>query len=283
MKLASCDLDGWVEDAPENQKEFRQAIRIILTAISHDLKLRNSMVIKGGILMGIRYHSGRFTTDLDFSTSATKGEIDVEEFERTLKQSLAMAAADSDYGLDCQVQSCRINPPNDDFPFPNLELKIGYAYKGTAKHKRLMTGQSPTIVKIDFSLNEPIIDIEQIDLGDGLSLQAYALTDLIAEKLRALMQQEKRNRYRRQDIYDLRFLLESGISATQKESVLKNLMTKAQARGIEPGRYSLDDPELRRRAEKEYATLTDEIQGDLPDFDESFILVGLFYRSLPWQ
>jgi len=146
-----------------------------------------------------------------------------------------------------------------------------------------MAGQSPTIVKIDFSLNEPIIDIEQIDLGDGLSLQAYALTDLIAEKLRALMQQEKRNRYRRQDIYDLRFLLESGISATQKESVLRNLMAKAQARGIEPGRYSLDDPELRRRAEKEYATLTDEIQGDLPDFDESFKLVGSFYRSLPWE
>jgi len=283
MKLPSCDLDGWVEDAPENQKEFRQAIRIILTAISHDLKLRSSMVIKGGILMGIRYHSDRFTTDLDFSTSATKGEIDVEEFERILKQSLAMAAADSDYGLDCQVQSCRINPPNDDYQFPNLELKIGYAYKGTPKHKRLMAGQSPTIVKIDFSLNEPIIDIEQIDLGDGLSLQAYALTDLIAEKLRALMQQEKRNRYRRQDIYDLRFLLESGISATQKVSVLKNLITKAQARGIEPGRYSLDDPELRRRAEKEYATLTDEIQGDLPDFDESFKLVGSFYRSLPWQ
>jgi len=282
MKLPSCDLDGWVEDAPENQKEFRQAIRIILTAISHDLKLRSSMVIKGGILMGIRYHSDRFTTDLDFSTSATKGEIDVEEFERILKQSLAMAAADSDYGLDCQVQSCRINPPNDDYQFPNLELKIGYAYNGTPKHKRLMAGQSPTIVKIDFSLNEPIIDIEQIDLGDGLSLQAYALTDLIAEKLRALMQQEKRNRYRRQDIYDLRFLLESGISATQKVSVLKNLITKAQARGIEPGRYSLDDPELRRRAEKEYATLTDEIQGDLPDFDESFEVVESFYRSLPW-
>jgi len=282
MKLPSCDLDGWVEDAPENQKEFRQAIRIILTAISHDLKLRSSMVIKGGILMGIRYHSDRFTTDLDFSTSATKGEIDVEEFERILKQSLAMAAADSDYGLDCQVQSCRINPPNDDYQFPNLELKIGYAYNGTPKHKRLMAGQSPTIVKIDFSLNEPIIDIEEIDLGDGLSLQAYALTDLIAEKLRALMQQEKRNRYRRQDIYDLRFLLESGISATQKESVLRNLMAKAQARGIEPGRYSLDDPELRRRAEKEYATLTDEIQGDLPDFDESFEVVESFYRSLPW-
>lgn len=276
------ELDGWVEEAPENGKEFRQAVSIILTAVSHDLKLRSSMVMKGGILMGIRYHSGRFTTDLDFSTSAKKGEIDTEEFERTLRQSLAMAAADSDYGLDCRVQSCRINPPNDDSQFPNLELKIGYAYKGTLKHKRLMTGQSPTIVKIDFSLNEPIIDIEEIDLGEGVSLQAYALTDLIAEKLRALMQQEKRNRYRRQDIYDLRFLLESGINDAQKESVLKNLIAKAKARGIEPNRDSLSDPELRRRSQREYAFLADEIQGDLPDFDESFEMVELFYLSLPW-
>jgi len=283
MKPQFCDLDGWVERAATNQKEFRQAIRIILTAVSHDLKLRSSMVIKGGILMGIRYHSERFTTDLDFSTSAKKSEINVEEFEKNLRQSLAIAAADSDYGLDCQVQGCRINPPNDDFQFPNLELKIGYAYRGTLKHKRLMNGQSPTIIKIDFSLNEPIIDIEKIDLGDGLSLQAYALSDLIAEKLRALMQQEMRNRYRRQDIYDLGFLVESGISATQNKSILENLMTKAQARGIEPNRYSLDDPELKRRAKKEYPSLSAEIQGDLPDFDESFKLVRKFYQSLPWQ
>lgn len=276
-------LDAWVEEAPENQKEFRQAILIILTAVSYNLKLRSSMVIKGGILMGIRYHSDRYTTDLDFSTSAKKGEIDAEEFENTLKQSLATVVAVSDYGLDCRVQSCRINPPNDDYQFPNLELKIGYAYNGTPKHKRLMMGQSPSVIKIDFSLNEPILDIEEIDLGKGVSLQAYALTDLIAEKLRALMQQEKRNRYRRQDIYDLRFLLESGINTSQKESVLKNLITKARARGIDPNKDSISDPELRRRSQIEYAFLADEIQGILPDFDESFKIVESFYRSLPWS
>ncbi len=61
--------------------------------------------MKGGILMGIRYHSERFTSDLDFSTLATRAEIDREVFEKTLKQSLAMATAESDYGLDCRVQS----------------------------------------------------------------------------------------------------------------------------------------------------------------------------------
>jgi hypothetical protein len=81
---------------------------------------------------------------------------------------------------------------------------------------------------------------------------------------------------------DLCFLLESGINEVQKKSIHQNLMTKALARGIEPRTDSLSDPELRRRAKKEYATLADEIQGDLPDFDASFALVESFYRSLPW-
>lgn len=79
MTQPTYDLDAWVEEAPENGKEFRQVICIILTAVSHDLKLRSSMVMKGGILMGIRYHSNRFTTDLDFSTSATKSEMDTAD------------------------------------------------------------------------------------------------------------------------------------------------------------------------------------------------------------
>ena len=39
-------------------------------------------------------------------------------------------------------------------------------------------------------------------------ISAYGLTDLIAEKFRALLQQVPRNRYRRQDIYDIAHLIE---------------------------------------------------------------------------
>jgi DNA replication initiation complex subunit (GINS family) len=96
------------------------------------------------------------------------------------------------------------------------------------------------------------------------------------------MQQQQRNRYRRQDVYDLRFLLESGIDDSEKRIIHRNLIIKAKARGIEPDSDSLASPELRRRAQKEYQTLADEIDGDLPDFNESFELIESFYRSLPW-
>lgn len=283
MKQTFFDLDAWAEAAPKNQVEFRQAISIILTAVANDRYLSEIMIMKGGILMAIRHSSTRYTSDLDFSSSVARANFDQEKFDRAFRQSLAMIVADSDYGLDCRVQSCRFNPPDDHCHFPNLELKIGYAYKGTPKHKRLMAGQSPSTIEMDFSLNEPINDVEVLRLERGMCLQAYALTDLIAEKFRALLQQQPRNRYRRQDVYDLRFLLESGIDESKKQMIHRHLIMKAKARGIEPNRDSLANPELRRRAEKEYKTLADEIEGDLPDFDESFALIASFYRSLPWS
>lgn len=282
MKVSICNLDVWIDEAPENRREFRQAICLILVAVSQDPKLRSLMVIKGGILMGIRYRSDRYTTDLDFSAIHHREQFDTEGFELALKRSLAMASAASDNGLDCRVQSYRFNPPGDDCQFPNLQIKIGYAYKGSPKHKRLLEGQSPTIIAIDFSFNEPIIDIEQIEIGEGGSLLAYALTDLVAEKFRALMQQLQRNRYRRQDVYDLRFLLDFINHESQKKLIYEAIITKAKARGIDPHLDTLSNIEIKRRAQKEYGTLKDEISGDLPDFDESYDKVESFYRSLPW-
>ncbi|MCU0796578.1 MAG: nucleotidyl transferase AbiEii/AbiGii toxin family protein [Akkermansiaceae bacterium] len=277
------DLDTWAREAAPGQQAFRQAVHLVLTAITSDLGLRETMVMKGGLLMAIRYHSHRFTKDLDFSTSKTRVEIDPDTIRQKLERSLAMAVANSDYNLDCRIQRCRFNPPEEDAQFPNLELKIGYAFKGSKEHSRLLHGRASATIEIDFNLNEPIIDIETLDLGEGLFLRAYALSDLIAEKLRSLMQQTKRNRYRRQDIYDLRLLLELGVDVETRRAILTNLIKKSQSRGITPTPDSLADPEIRRRAQRDYPTLADEVEGMLPDFDESYNQVEAFYRALPWD
>ena len=154
MDTTTCDLVSWVEAAPENQLEFRQAAHLILMAITHDVKLQETMVMKGGILMAIRYESGRFTKDIDFSTCLKRAELDADEFREEFEGSLAMVVADSEYDLDCRIQRCRVNPPSKDAQFPSIELSVGYAYKGTPKHQRLIKGQSPTTINIDFTLNE---------------------------------------------------------------------------------------------------------------------------------
>ncbi|MFN5397771.1 MAG: hypothetical protein ACK5C4_09205 [Pseudanabaena sp.] len=63
-----------------------------------------------------------------------------------------------------------------------------------------------------------------------------------------------------------------------------SLIVKSKTRlKIAPDINSFEDPELKSRAKKDYHTLKDEIEGELPDFDELFQKVADFYRSLPWS
>lgn len=278
-----ADMVAWVGDAPENQTEFREAVHVILSAITRDPDLRDSMVMKGGILMGIRYRSPRFTSDIDFSSEAGLADLDPETIRKKLDSGMALASTRFDYDIDCRVQSCKVNPPNrPEASFPSIELSIGHAYKGTSKHQRLMQGQSPSVVSIDLSLNERILEVDNLRIDGGESLCAYSLNDLVAEKIRSLLQQVVRKRFRRQDVFDLHLLLSNERDQMDLTAILKCLREKSLARGIEVGIDSLENPEIRLRAKAEYHTLSDEVAGQLPDFDEAYQLLIALYRSLPW-
>jgi hypothetical protein len=53
-----------VNQAPNDQRELRQAVHTVLAAIAHDTQLRADMIMKGGILLAVRYQSVRFTKDI---------------------------------------------------------------------------------------------------------------------------------------------------------------------------------------------------------------------------
>src|SRR3546814_6229251 len=72
------NIEAWVEAAPEGQQRFREAVHIILDSIGHSQNLQAKMVMKGGLLMAIRYDSSRFTKDLDFSTTDLYTEEDAD-------------------------------------------------------------------------------------------------------------------------------------------------------------------------------------------------------------
>jgi len=271
-----------VDAAPAEQREFREAVHTILTAIAADLDLQNSMVMKGGLLMAIRYKSNRFTTDLDFSSSSHPSDFNIDEFREKFEASLAAVVAESKYDLDCRIQRFRMFPKTEKPNFASIKMTLGYAHRGSAKHKRLLTGNSPTTIDIDFSINEPMLGFERLNFEGDSSIHAYVFTDLVAEKFRSLLQQPSRDRFRRQDVYDLRWLINSEISDQERSLILESLKIKSQARQIVPNRDSLDDPEVKRRAEKDYPFLADEVPEELPDFQESYELVSAFYKSLPW-
>lgn len=276
-------IEAWVSEAPEGQREFREAAHIVIAAVTRDQGLGGPMVMKGGILMGIRYHSPRFTTDIDFSSALSLEEFEPETIRRLMDSGMARVSAEFDYDLECRVQGCRVNPPNrPDASFPSIELKIGHAYKGTPKHKRLMQKQSPSVVSIDISLNERILEVDDMRIDAGGILRIYSLNDLVAEKIRSLLQQVVRNRFRRQDVFDLNLLLTSCRREMNRDAILTSLREKAGSRGIEVGPDSLDDPEVKRRAFEDYHTLANEVAGPLPEFEDAYAGLVAFYKSLPW-
>lgn len=224
-------IEDWVANGPADRAEFRKAVHIVLHAISSSPYLKPKMVMKGGLLLGIRYQSSRYTEDIDFSTAEKLTAIDKNEFETELNESLQVASSELQYGVECRVQSCKIQP-RAEATFPSFNLKIGYANTSNSNAmKRLESGNSPNTVKIDYSFNEMTYQTDEIEL-EGEVINAYGVTDLIAEKLRSIIQQPYRKRNRRQDIYDVHFLLTSlsPLSSEEKLNVLSTLYKKCKDR-----------------------------------------------------
>ena len=284
------DIAGWVEGASGNPTLLleRQVTEIFLTALALSPPFSEKLYLKGGLLMGVVYKSPRLTADLDL-TAALEPDPNIDEtMQRALDLAFPRAAALLGYpDIQCRVQTIKRRPRPDFFEeasFPALKLSIGYARRDSRQAEHLKDRRSPNTLQADISFNEPVHAVQVIRLGtNGSTIRAYSLTDLIAEKLRALLQQEGRNRYRRQDIYDLALLIEtSEFDNEAKADILSAFLATCRSRGIEPDATSISDPEVVRRARSEWDTLSLEIE-EVPDFESRFEIVDRFYRTLPWS
>jgi len=283
--LQKFDIKEWVNQNSD-YRAFRQAVHTILIAIAGTPFLQTSMIMKGGVLLALSYSSPRYTKDIDFSTATKRSNFDIADFRQQLEASLLGTVETTDYGLDCRVQSCTQNPKSEDATFPAIQVSIGYAYKGSPAHKRLQTGNATQVIRIDYSLNEPVEETDLFELEEGCVIHTYSLVEMVAEKFRALLQQEQRNRIRRQDIYDLYYVLSDHPlrdDPKTKARILERLLEKSRIRDLPVDPDAMSNPEIRRRSEAEYNKLAPEIEGDLPPFGEVYDLVEAFYRALPWQ
>lgn len=283
--IEELDLHAWVGLAPQGQRGFREAFHIVLTAISTSAALSSKMVMKGGLLMAIRYESSRYTRDVDFSTSELYTHADKTALLDELDQQLVNMNDRLQYDTMCRRQSTEVRPKKPDAKFQTLSLAIGYAPRSNAKlMQRLLNGQSASVVKIDYSYNEAVLDIEVLALGNGDTLQVYSFLNLLAEKMRSLLQQPVRKRNRRQDVYDLFFLLRDCTPMTREEQfrLLELLKYSCGERGITATAGSLENPVIREMAEKDYDELAQEIDSELPSFAEAYAFLQRFYAALPW-
>ena len=209
------------------------------------------MFLKGGILMGLAYDSPRQTADIDFTTTLAHVGDAGDMVRMQLDSMFPRAAATLGYA-DLVVKTHSVKKLPKAIPnaaFPALKLKIGSARRDTAQERALQTGQASVVIDTDISFNEPVLQTQVLVLTGGRELLAYSLVDLMAEKYRAILQQVTRKRNRRQDVYDLDWLIVyNEIDEGLQKQILTTLGVKCQERQIEPTRASLDDPEVKRRA-----------------------------------
>ncbi len=285
-QIETLNVAEWVASAPLQQQAFREAVHIVLSAIGSSAPLRTQMVMKGGMLMAIRYNSTRFTRDADFSTTALYQQGNEKELTEELEAQIQYFNQLLSYNTHCTIQSSKINPPGNNRTHPTLNLRIGYAAPSNpSAMRRLIAKQSPQIVEIDFSYNEAVLDIEMLRLSDLDELHVYSLINLMAEKYRSLLQQPIRKRNRYQDVYDLFFLIEKALLAGHREHIdlLECIQTTCTTKGIEATPNSLRDPAVQNMAANGYRTLANDIQDNLPEFELAYSKVREFYEKLPWQ
>lgn len=283
--MNQIDLENWVESETDPQRrEFRQAVHLILRAVASSEKLAPCMIMKGGVLLAIRYSSSRFTKDVDFSTRRRLQEVDLKGFIEDFEEALAPVSADNDYGLAVRLQSYDLNPSNKpDAAFPTLQIKIAYANRSSSgEMQRFNRKQSAKTIQIDYSFNEWASDVEEQPL-DGGKLGMYAYHDLVAEKLRSVLQQPIRNRSRFQDIYDLCLLLEFEAPTDEdKEVILNKLRAASSERNVPLSREGMRDPKVVELSKREYHNVRALIANNPPEFEEAYEKVKEFFESLPW-
>ena len=194
------------QGAPWEIVERDYLLSWILAGISQTPPLNDKLVFKGGTALKKCYFGDyRFSEDLDFS--ALDGIPKGKALEPLIEQACRAAAKSLDEYASTEIVSER---------YTEREPHPGGQEAFTVRARFPWHNQSGTRVKIEITVDEPVLRPVQMrkvthDYGEPLNadIQVYSLEEVVAEKLRAILQQteirETRgwSRSRARDYYDL--------------------------------------------------------------------------------
>ncbi|MCY1083552.1 nucleotidyl transferase AbiEii/AbiGii toxin family protein [Archangium lansingense] len=262
-------ISSWAKQqriAP-SEARMRFAQYAVLRSIAGSRALSRILVFKGGNALDFVWQPNRSTLDLDFSS--TDEALDEERLRTLMDQSLAQT--ERVLGVALRVQRIDRQPPGPNRTFVTYEVKVGYALPDDRRNQERMARGEPSksIVQLDISLNEPICDDRPINIQAANPLRVSTIEDIIAEKLRSLLQQPIRNRNRRQDVLDIAVLLLRHVSI-DRARIAEYLRRKAAARSVPVSREAFRNPEVESRARVDYEALKGTTRDTFIPFDEAF-------------
>lgn len=256
--------------------ERRYAQYLILQAISRNLFLRNELAFKGGNALEFVYLPNRSTTDLDFSFLTVGQDSQALLVASGHELGNSLLQVNDGFGTVLRLQSIKQNPPRPDAKFPTFTARIGFAMPDQHRQRdRLLAGEpSANVVPVEMTLNEIVCEWSDTRIGrSDINLNVSSINDIIAEKLRAILQQAPRNRYRSQDILDIATLFSTGGLDISPASVSEFLLRKSAARDVTVTRSAFHDPEIRRRSSELYDELRKTTRHTFIPFDDAWATV----------
>jgi len=248
----------------------------VLNCITAHTVTRRAMVLKGGNALRFAHRSPRSTKDLDFTADANGIPDDKDEVRRLLNEALAFA--ERRFYVKAKCQRVKRKPPSPERTLPTYDVGVGYQFPNDAYFHDLEQRNVSTVIPVEISLNDLVCDTQE--WPDIKGLRVCSLEDILAEKLRSLLQQKTqyRNRRRWQDVYDI--CVHVRRCSFDRAKIADFLKQKALIRGIEPRKSSFDD-EVRDRAATEYDTrVRTQAPEDIIPFDDAWAGVRYLVESL---
>lgn len=256
---------------PLAQAKERAVASVVLRCIAADAVLSGSLVFKGGNALRFVFGNPRSTLDLDFTVAADTLRDDETMLSAAITR--AVAAAERKTGVKVRLQGIERRPKAATATMPTYALRLAYQFPGDARYLNFDQRQViPTITWLEISFADLVCETISVGFGgtDEETLRVCSLDDIIAEKLRSLLQQPIRNRFRHQDVFDVARLAGRPPTGVDAAKIRDFFIRKCAARGIDPRRSSFND-EVRDRARRNYDTKIKEQAGDafIP-FDEAW-------------
>lgn len=210
------------------------AIGHLLSAIAHVSVVADSLVMKGGTaLKKLWFGDYRFSEDLDFSADGGPRRSELEA-------ALRMVATRAEERLSARGPfDVLVERTVHRDPHPQGQESFAFRVQFPWQRRPLC------LVKLEVTIDEPILlpapmrpVLHEYDEELTGVIRAYCLEEIVAEKLRALLQSEARRgergwaRPRCRDFYDLWSILVNPASALDRVGVRRILPAKCAVRGV---------------------------------------------------
>jgi len=267
------NIDTWCDKYhfPRQEGQKRFVSFLILQSFDASPILSKSLVFKGGNALRFVYQNSRSTIDLDFTVVNNCLKRSVEELRKSIDNSLLLA--NRRYNVRARTQKIEARPKSANATHPTYLVKVGYQFFNEKYFNQILQGKDvSSIIPLDISFADLICESQILDLQDNGKghLRVGTLEDILAEKLRSLLQQPIRNRNRKQDVFDLARLFQVARDQIDLLKVSDFLMRKCNERDIDARKQKFDQT-VREMASIDYERLKESVpENEFIPFDQAW-------------